>query len=140
MGIGQRPFHLPLADTHPEKAAFLNGVGGIAKLGARIDIRGQKPVNPAGKVFGTVIRQHRARANQTNHPKDQHKGRSGDEIHHTPAKQHQHRLAEIRLQRQKAYDNQCDTKRNQLAGRSANLLACRHQPGGQNDETRLQKF
>jgi hypothetical protein len=55
MGIGQRPFHLPLAHADAEEAALLDGVGGIAKLGARVDVGRQEAVDPAGEMLGRAI-------------------------------------------------------------------------------------
>ena len=39
MGVGQRLLHLPLTHANAPEPALADGVGGIAKLGARVDIR-----------------------------------------------------------------------------------------------------
>ena len=55
VGVGQRPFHRAVADADAEEAALLDGVGGIADLGARIDLRGEEAVDAPGDVLGVVV-------------------------------------------------------------------------------------
>jgi hypothetical protein len=119
MGIGQRPFHLPLAHADAEEPALLDGVGGIAKLGARVDVGRQEPVDPAGEMLGVLIGQTRPPLTMPDDRGDQQHRRPSDEIDHAPGKDDQRRLAEIGLHRQKAHDaRSASTKEIRLAGRA----------------------
>ena len=100
MRIRQGPFHLPLAHTNAEKPTLLDRVCGISQLCARIDIRGQKSINAAGKMFRILIGKRAAKKDQPRHAHQQKNWRTRYEIHHTPGKQYQTGLTKIGLQGQ----------------------------------------
>ena len=140
MGIGQRPFDLPLANTNTKETTLLNGIGGIAKLTARIDVRGQKAVDPAREMLGHIVSSKAANPDKHQNHRDQHHRRARDEIDHAPAEEHQHGLTEIRLHSQKANHRQRDPEGDHPPRRPVQIMRRRDQPSGQDHQAGLEKF
>mmetsp|Transcript_29190 Transcript_29190/g.56406 ORF Transcript_29190/g.56406 Transcript_29190/m.56406 type:complete len:571 (-) Transcript_29190:919-2631(-) len=140
MGIGQRPFHLPLAHTHAKEATLLDRVGGIAQLGTRIDIRAEKAVNTAGEMLRIRIGDCAAQDHQPCHADQQQHGRTGDKVHHGPAKQDQTGLTKVWLQGQHENDGHTQRKGPRLARRAVQVLAGGHHPGRSHHKSGLEKL
>ena len=141
MRVGQGPLHRALADADAEEAALLDGVGGVADLGAGVDLGGEEAVDAAGEVLGSVVGEPADAEHARADAAEQHHRRAGDEIHERPGGEDEAGLAEIGLQRQQ--DRVDDRRRREgiaPAGRAPDLVARRHEPGAEGDEAGLEEL